>query len=573
LTGTVDLAPRLKRRAFSIGIPSFARRLRACHAWEALLLAAVFLLVLSRPFGPASVWVDLKVGQWLVEQRRLPEHDLWRPFADPEARFVDAPWLGQAFSYGLFHAGEALAGGDRVRQLSGGVALLGLGHALLVLLRYAVLFLSFRRLTGSPALACTGLVFLLLVDSGPTDASLLQALGELYFACLLLLLSWPVLSWWSVCAVPLLLVLWVNSAAAFLAGYGLLTACLLGRVIEAGWSEAGWKPGAAWADAQVRKLLLTGVLAAAAGTVLNPYGPELFGATARMAAHPVLSRQPGWKPLAFHPGWGVPWLFLISLVLLTATQVFSPRSFSPSQVLALLAFGVATCLQPRNYPWWAMLVPWVALPHWAAIRSRLSSDWVPPRVEARVLYPLLGALTLIPLARSNLWDRIFSGSPRSLDWSLSADTPWRLAAQLWTASEPGPADWQPEVGQALRQDYPGGFFTGTICTSPSQGDFLLWAMGPAVPVSPDSHLERFTEGFWEEFTTVAGVQPGWWELLDRRKANLVVVEAARYPRLCERLGRDPAWLVVPPGGPSGIRTEPFIALRKAPHGIARTNRS
>src|SRR5207247_2263024 len=99
LTGTVDLAPTLKRRAFSIGIPSFARRLQAGHVWEALFLAAVFLVFQSRPFGPDSVWVDLKVGQWLVEQRRLPEHDLWRPFADPEARFVDATWLGQACSY------------------------------------------------------------------------------------------------------------------------------------------------------------------------------------------------------------------------------------------------------------------------------------------------------------------------------------------------------------------------------------------------------------------------------------------------------------------------------------------
>src|SRR5438552_14018085 len=94
-----------------------------------LLVALLFLYQLSLPLGPSPLWSHLKYGQWILENRRLPEHEPFCRFADQEAKLTDYRWLSQAALQSVCERGEGerLAASD---PLGGGVTLLIYGRAI-----------------------------------------------------------------------------------------------------------------------------------------------------------------------------------------------------------------------------------------------------------------------------------------------------------------------------------------------------------------------------------------------------------------------------------------------------------
>jgi hypothetical protein len=126
------------------------------------------------------------------------------------------------------------------------------------------------------------------------------------------------------------------------------------------------------------------------------------------------------------------------------------------------------------------------------------------------------------------------------------------------------------LSQELRRNYPAGCFTGTIFASSVPGDYLLWALAPEIPVTLYSQPQLFSNEHWKECTTVATGAPGWWEILDRWRVNLVVVDDQFAPRLGALLRRDAAWRVVSDEVSGEARQEEhryFIALRKVPRPV------
>jgi hypothetical protein len=300
---------------------------------------------------------------------------------------------------------------------------------------------------------------------------------------------------------------------------------------------------------------------------LNPLGPELYHETFRLVHHPVLITLPRWQPLDFSSPWH--WLYLTSLLLLAATVLLGPRSFTPTQVLVLLTLGVAPCLQQRTMVWWAMLVPWLALPQWAALGKALPWSWLHTESRPRFRFTLIASLAVLVACLGSapvLW--AIRGGPPPLDITLPPSTPWRLALQLQGPSDGTRAAWLPTFSQELRRSFPDGRFTGTIFASPVPGDYLLWALAPGIPVTLYSQLQLFSDEHWNDCTTIATGATGWWEILDRWQVNLVVIEADSAPRLGDFLRHDAAWQIASeePGGEArpGKQGRYFIALRKVP---------
>jgi hypothetical protein len=275
---------------------------------------------------------------------------------------------------------------------------------------------------------------------------------------------------------------------------------------------------------------------------LNPRGPRLYTDIWRLGSHPNLATLTEWDPLGLRPGgWHRHYLTLLGLVALT--RLLSPRRCSPTEVL-LMGFAVPPPFQQRWMVWWILVAPWVMVPHWVAIASRLREGRTarPARPGWRMTALALQVLIACALVSTPMrW--LFRGSPDSLDQALSEGTPWRLAETL-RASSGTAADRIPALDRALRTYYPAGRFRGAIFPNELLGDYLIWALPPEFPVLAYAHPHAFSAAYWSRFRAAKFGGPGWREFLDARGVNLVVVQAERHPELRGLLHRDPAWQVV-----------------------------
>jgi hypothetical protein len=542
--------------------------LRASHLVALLLLLLVFLVYNSFQVWHTDIWGHMKFGQWMAAHHELPTHEPFSPFADAQAPYINFQWLSQWGFYQVYRLGSALAGGDSLQQLAGGAEMLSLAHALLATLCYGLLLGACWRRSGSLPLACLGMVVFLLL--APTLFLTLrpQVVGEVFFAALMLVLSRPELSRRDLVKVPLLLVLWANFHGSYPVGLIVLGACLTGRALEAARYEGKWNLRRAWEDQRARLLFGALALSVVAIGVLNPHGPALYLHTLRFGRHPNLPEFTEWKPLDFMAPSGVHWVFLAGVVVVLVSQLASPRWLRPADLLLLVGFGGWACWQGRMLVWWLMLLPWVVTPLWAGTGERLSWSWLHFKSVPSFRKTLLGLMLVVLVL---LWSGpvrwAINRQPRALRWVVTPGTPYAVAAELQAApGEGGRA--LPALAEVLRARYPEGRFTGTVFSSETEGDYLLWALAPGVPVFVYTHLHLFTRQHWQECKTVLAGDPGWREVLDRHHANLIVVEAESHARLAELLREDPDWEVVldETGGTTkkDPRSRLFVAVRKTP---------
>jgi len=528
------------------------------------LLALVFLLANCVPLWHSDVWGHLKFGEWIWKHGHLPEHEPFVPWNDHPVPFIQFYTLSQLAFYWLYQLGAHLTGGDDLRQLAGGIEMLRLGFSLLVLARFAVLLLAYRRVSGSLPQACAALVLLLVLSFSSMLVMRPQVFGELFFALLLLALGRPLLSWRFLAVLPVFFALWANTHGSFLVGLGLLAVCCSGRILEAT-RQAGW--GGVRNDPQIRRLLLA-LLIGAGASCLNPHGPALYRHALGLASNPVILRLAEWQPLGLFP-WpflvGVP--FVGSLLILALTQWLSPRPFTPAHLQIVIVFGLGACLQERFLNWWIVLTPWIAVQYWKPSERPVGKEAGPSPGASFRKTLLAGGLVFAVLMWSPSMGWLLEGNPRPVGQLVVPATPWELARQLHRP-EDSQAQWSSTLANILKANYPEGRFTGSIFVSETLGDFLLWELAPEVPLSSYSHLHLFPRSYWDEVLPIYQGQPGWWDLLRRRRANLVVIEAEIYPRLRDRLRANPGWEVVldETGNPRKVPAQCrlFIAVRKKP---------
>ncbi|MCC6417849.1 MAG: hypothetical protein IT429_06320 [Gemmataceae bacterium] len=546
--------------------------LQSSHLVAVFLLGLLFVFVsLMVPLAYTDSWGHLAFGRWMAEHGKLPTHEPFSPFSDHDAPYVNFQWLPQLVGYWLYQTGANLAGGDSLHQLAGGVQLLRAGHAVVVVLRFFVLLLAFRRLSGSLPLACVGIVIVFLFSIVPSSVQRPQAVGELLFACLLLPLASPLLTRRALILIPLVFALWANCHGSFFLGFALLAVFLAGRGLEVLRAAGSWNPLRTLADPQVRRLLLVLVLSVGVAALLNPYGPALYLDVLQMARHPNIATMEEWQPLDFVlGGGGGHWGYLALLLLIGTSQALSPRGLAPTAMLLLATFGVLPLFQQRQMVWWIMLVPWLLLPLWVAIGERLPWSFLharsTPDLRKTVLGVLLAGMALLWSGPAH-W--LTTGSPQPLPQVVAPGTPWRLAAQLQLAADQK-KPVLPKLAKALRdRGYPGGQFSGRIFAGETLGDYLLFTLRPGTELLAYNHVHLFPRAYWQDIMTALFGLPSWWDVLDRYGVNLIVIEADMRKALADEVRVSPEWeVVLDEGNPSSVGTRRggglLIALRKKP---------
>jgi hypothetical protein len=509
----------------------------------ALLALGLFFVVFTHlvPVWHTDVWAHLRFGEYIVQNRRLPDHEMFNgDYADQTAPYINYQWIPQVAGYLLFDLGSRCAAPDDDARLGGGALLLTAAHAAVLAARLALLWIAFRRLTGSSGWASAGAA---LVVGLSTFVHLFilrpQILGELFFAAVLLALSRPLLSGRALVGVPLTFALWANCHGSFAMGFILLGVALLGRAIQVAMDGGStWAVGvrltAVWRDPQTRRLALVSVLSAAA-TCLNPHGPWLLWYASRLAANPNIVTMEEWKHLPIKSLAG--YTFLAMNALLIPVLRWSPARLTPTHALLLLVFGVGSLYQARVLVWFVVIFTWVIVPHIQALGRRVAGATATDgRFRAAVAalaaeppnlrWTIIGAMGFLVLAV--LWS-----APAWWVWGWSAPrgekrvtiwTPYKAAHRLKDAYADGDARLSP-----------------VVFASETMGDYLFWDLrnfrtpaGAPVRIFAYTHVHLLTPDHWKECLAVKFAEPsypghpGWKKILDEAKVNFVVVERDQY---------------------------------------------
>lgn len=523
------------------------------------VLAALFLFYSLLPLNPTDVWAHLKLGGWIAEHRQLPMHEPFSPYTEKDdAAVTFQPWLAQVIYHATFRLGERMGGSDPGQRFHGGAELLRALHVLPIVAVFGFLFLAFRRMSGSGSLALLGFVGQFFATISTVGVQRPQIFSVALFAGLLFLLSRPVVTRRAVVLLPLLLTIWANLHGGFVVGCGLLLIVWVGRVIECGSVRA------ALADTQVRRLLLAGVLSAAAIAVLNPMGPRVYLLAIEFGNNPNLKTLDEWAPLDFVAGGGSR-LYAATLLLTLVTVALSPRRVTPTHYLIGLTFGVAPLLQQRMMAWFCPLTLWQLMPHWAAMAERWGLTW--PASTPSLRKTIVAVLLVIPfvmLTPTMNW--LQTGKLPEVPLTFRSGTPLELLGAI--AQPAGPVSPRMEkLAAALRERYPNRR-VGPLYVSEGIGEMFYWRELPDCPPLWFAHAHLFPPAHWSGAFNVALGGPGWWEFLDRHRVNLIAVEPDIRPELARQVAAHPDWLVVLDEANSETIRDPrgrlFVAVRKVP---------
>jgi hypothetical protein len=320
-----------------------------------ITLCVIFVLTSFNRLNHTDLWGHLDFGRWIVQHQALPAYD---PFAAQPSQtpVLHAAWLSQVIGY-------------CVQQTFGNEGLV-FGHALLVTLAAGVSMLAVVR-RGVPvhfaAVAGAGMFLLDLPIVGTIRPQLFGQLGAalVLLACVELPTRRHPLFW-----LPLVGMLWANLHGSILMGLAILGCYALGIAYQV-LRDSGYTVTKSISDARLARALLA-LLLLLAGACINPHGPLLLPRILFFGEHAALSYISEWKSLA--PNSLTGGLLIVSLIATACLWKLGARRFELHEFLLLALFALATLSAIRMMAWWAVVWPWVAVPHLAAAWEKFRRD-------------------------------------------------------------------------------------------------------------------------------------------------------------------------------------------------------
>jgi len=463
-----------------------------------IALGVVFLLTSFNRLNHTDLWGHLNFGRWMAAHHALPAAD---PFAAAPAGtpVLHAAWLSQLAGY-------------EVQRLFGNEGL-AFSHALLVTLIAGILMLAaYRR--GLPAIwAWSGGALFLLLDLPIVGTIRPQLFGQLGVAlCLFACSEMPQrkhpLIW-----LPLVAALWVNLHGSIMMGLAILGLYAIGLI----WNVYHEMQGNILSVFKDRRLhvVWSAVLLVLAAANINPHGPALLARTLLFNEHAALSSISEWRPLT--PGSLTGVLMMASIGATIGLFKYSPRKWEAYEILLLVVFGLATLPAIRMLAWWAVVWPWVCLPHAAATWRKYVADKtgepVIDRDEPTSMRTVLamGFVFMLAIIAPPTFS-IVSGHGRGESPIMVTDTPIYVADEL------------------LRRNV-----SGTIAVPMDWADFLVWKTNGQLKPLVHSHVHLTEIETWRDYEAIFRGDKDWLDVLRRQKMQHVLVARKRYPQLAREV--------------------------------------
>jgi len=489
-------------------------------------VGAFFLYHNYIPLFHSDLWGHVSYGNWILEQRVLPEYDPFVPLAEG-VRLVDTAWLSQV----AFALVERWGTAEALSHVFAAIALLTyLGFARL-----------FYRQSGSTGIAFFSALLVWFIAWSRHAVIRPENFGLLCFAALMWLIvssrqheprhpassgrSDGGFSWGVWIGVPLLFVAWANLHGSFIVGLAMLGCFFAGRFIEALWCQRSFV--GALCDRSVRRWLVLSELAVC-GTLVNPYGIDLLIQTVLFPANSNLKDLLEWQPLVLMSSAGLQ--VGLSWLLMTVVLRHSRVRVRPADVLLLAVFTLAVCMRSRMVTWYAPVMVAVLLPHLTDVLNRLTrslparSPSILGRLMSRtsISYTAVAAVVIwLSFALAPASQLVLGGTARSAGRLYNRDTPIGVTNHLRE---------HPPMGQIANPQW--------------WGDWLVWNGPPELEVFMTTNaIHVAPRKVWNDYMAIAHGQPGLEQRLERYRINTIVTHKDHQRKLTQKVRGLKGWEV------------------------------
>lgn len=409
----------------------------------------------------------ITIGAYMIERREIPLLDIFSHTMTGEL-IVPHEWLAQL----LFAAAHQLAG-------------LG-GVVFLVSLIIAITFtLTYREMLKKDIFRIAALVVALLA----AFASNLHWLTRPHIFTFLFVAIWTYklndksAKWWHF---PLIMLAWVNTHGAFIAGFAVWLAYF-----------AGWFWGYLLKKQTIAEgnRFLTINISSLAVTFINPVGWRLWDTSVGyFGSRFLVDRTIEYKSPDFHIS--STWPFLIMLVLFFLAHSFNGK-LKMHETLLLVGWGALSLYNARNIPIFAI----VTAPSLGyLVHENIKSSKLLSRIEhnfANIEKGLKGyffsALAIALILFTTLQSSANRFNPQAFP----------VAAVNWLKVTP-------QDGKMFN------FFTW--------GGYLLYSLWPEQQVFIDGQTDFYGEPLAREYVQVESLQPGWEDVLAKHDVSWIITQ-------------------------------------------------
>jgi hypothetical protein len=507
--------------------------------WRTLAVALPMLAALVAPLPSVDLTFLLRAGSEILGSGAIPSTDTWT-FTAAGTTWLDQQW-----------------GSEVILQLVYGAA----GWTGLVILRAVLVGAAFGLLlvtvrARAPRLGAIGsalLVIAAFIVSADALALRAQLFAIVLFAATLYLLAIRRERPRAVWLIPVLAVVWANVHGTFLFAPALCGLAWFAEVYEAASIERPEPPEAAEApeagesrEQPVRhprlaphEMLLVGV-AATAATLVNPFGPAVWGYVASLTSNPTIAaRVSEWRPPSplTVPG-ALLYVSAVGVALLAIARLRrARRGRNPwPALLTLVLFGGFALASGRGTAWWPFAAVFVIAP-WLRPGTVAPSpdpgerraDGSTPAALRRLNLAIVAVLALVGIALLPSWRTsgaagvpvgTLAFAPQGIAQALNGEVCNAAAGPLATPAAAAPPSrvWNPQVW----------------------GSWLEFA-APTCAYVVDSRVELFSSQVWADDETIETGGAGWDEVLRRYQVLAVVTNHATEGSLEAALGQSDRW--------------------------------
>lgn len=449
--------------------------------WLSLALLFILPIAFYLSITPHDYWFYVRIGKDIVQTGAVPRVDTFSYTYAGRPIFYQ-PWLSAV----IFWFAHSL----------GGATLTFLLRGICIATAYAILWALVRQ-AGAGTKIATLLVILLGFSSSMNWSMRPQMFAYPLFAVTL----WVLWRWnhghsrlmW---ILPFVTLLWANLHGSFILAFVLMGAALI------------------FGAGDRKQLLLWSGLSLLA-TLINPRGIYVWQFVSDMLSSPsdqLFATE--WRP-PVNAGWQMN-IFFGWLLLFIPLAAISPRRLSWLEWVWFLGFGWLA-LSGLRYVIWFMFI--MAVLTGALLGELLRSfkrDAVIDNSNPLFNYAMSGLIFLLPLM-------MLPGIRES--WWKDAPPPYHpattpIAATKWLAAHPN-----------LR---------GPLFAEYTFSSYLTFVL-PSRLVWIDNRFNAYPPKHWEDYQAISSARPGWEDLLDKDKVNLLLLSLHSQPTLVGVVEESKQW--------------------------------
>ncbi|MEP6894254.1 MAG: hypothetical protein ABI986_01475 [Chloroflexota bacterium] len=447
---------------------------------DILFIGVFFSIILGGPklfTNDGDLGRHITIGNYILNSGTIPIHDIFSNTLNG-ARLVPHEWIAEV----LFALAQRLMG------LSGDVLLAALLGAVTILIVYQELI---KR--GNYRLVA---LFLAAYVSVVSSVHWLARPHMFTFFFVVLWTYWlehfyknEEKNFWRF---PLLMLIWVNTHGAFIAGFVVLATYIADWIWEYMQGRGKIEMG--------RQLILIGLLSFAV-TFINPAGIYLWGTSVGyvgnsfMTSHTVEYLSPD-----FHEKDMWPFMFMVAFALFALWQ---ERKLAMREALLLAGWTMLSLYSVRNIPLFAVVTAPIygsLIQPWAEKMLNWLKPVSGPRESKNVLRGYVWSMSAVLFVGFVLW----RGIPLDQKGTGNIFLPNKMPVQA--------VDWL----QKNPQD--GNMFNHFIW-----GGYILYRMWPHETVFIDGQTDFYGEALMREYFDVINLNTNWESILDRHAVSWMII--------------------------------------------------